>query len=120
MRLQTGLVLLSAAVVRAVAAMVAVWLLALARRELAVTFVRLREPVAAWAMLAGSFCGPFLGVTLSLLALKLTEAGVAASIIAFYPVITIFLAACFHRQRITFRMISGALVAVAGVVILFL
>jgi drug/metabolite transporter (DMT)-like permease len=64
--------------------------------------------------------GPFLGVTLSLAALQYIPAGVAASITAFYPVLTLLISSRFHGERITLRFMGGALVAVAGVVVLFL
>jgi len=67
----------------------------------------------------GSYHARF-GVTLSLLALQHIEAGVAASITAFYPVLAILIAARFHGERLTLRIMTGALVAVAGVVVLFL
>jgi drug/metabolite transporter (DMT)-like permease len=68
----------------------------------------------------GSFFGPFLGVTLSLAALQFVQAGVAASIIAFNPVMTILIAARFHREPLSWRFVAGAIVAAIGVVVLFL
>ena len=44
---------------------------------------------AAAFMVGGAFFGPFLGVTLSLTALKFIEAGVAAAITSVYPVLTL-------------------------------
>jgi len=118
--LQSGLDPLSATVVRVMAAVVAVWLLAPAQGGLWRSFAALRDRVAAATMLGGAFFGPFLGVTLSLVALEFTKAGIAASITAIYPIFAILLAARFHRERITLRIVAGAAVAVSGVVVLFL
>jgi drug/metabolite transporter (DMT)-like permease len=68
----------------------------------------------------GAFFGPFLGVSLSLFAVRHTVAGVAASIMALQPVIIIPLVVVLHRERVGPGGVAGALVAVAGVALLFL
>jgi drug/metabolite transporter (DMT)-like permease len=67
----------------------------------------------------GAFFGPFLGVTLSLFAVHLTVAGVAASLMATTPVIIIPLV-LVRGERVGIGGIAGALVAVGGVALLFL
>ena len=57
-----------------------------------------------------------LGVTLSLTALLFVQAGVAASITAFAPVLTILISARFHHEPLTPGTILGALVAATGIV----
>jgi drug/metabolite transporter (DMT)-like permease len=79
----------------------------------------LRDRVAVRAMLGGALLGPFLGVTLSLLALQHTEAGVATSIFSCFPLLAIFLGARFHRERISLCTIVGALITLSGVAVLF-
>jgi drug/metabolite transporter (DMT)-like permease len=69
---------------------------------------------------AGAFFGPFLGVSLSLFAVRHTVAGVAASIMALQPVLIIPLVVILHRERVGVGGVAGALVAVAGVALLFL
>ena len=118
--LRTGLDPLSATVIRIGAAAVAVWAVALAQGSAAKSFEALRDRRASAFMVAGAFCGPFLGVTLSLAALQFIEAAVAASITAIYPVLTLVLSARFDGEKLTFRTLVGALVAVGGVVVLFL
>jgi drug/metabolite transporter (DMT)-like permease len=68
----------------------------------------------------GAFFGPFLGVSLSLYSVRHTVAGVAASIMALQPVIIIPLVVVLHRERVGIGGVAGALVAVAGVALLFL
>lgn len=68
----------------------------------------------------GALLGPFLGVTLSLLAVQHTEAGVAASIMGTTPVLIIPWMVFVGRERVGVGGILGALVATAGVAILFL
>lgn len=120
MALRTGIDPLSATVIRVSAAMVAIWLFAAAERSVGETVAALRDKRASAFMAAGAFCGPFLGVTLSLTAIRFIETGVAASITAIYPLFAMVIAARFHGERLTPRAIFGALLAVAGVVVLFL
>jgi drug/metabolite transporter (DMT)-like permease len=68
----------------------------------------------------GAFFGPFLGVSLSLLAVRETVAGVAASIMALTPVLIILLVIALRKERVGIGGFIGALVAVTGVALLFL
>lgn len=111
---------LSATVIRIVAAAAGIWLLAALQRDVRRSLGALRDHRGSAFMVGGAVFGPFLGVTLSLTALKYIEAGVAASITAIYPVLTLLLSSRFHGERLTLRTLAGALVAVVGVVVLFL
>jgi drug/metabolite transporter (DMT)-like permease len=119
MALRTGIDPLSATVIRVAAAMAAIWLVAMAQGAVPQTLAALRDRRAAALMTSGAFIGPFLGATLSITALVFIPAGVAASITAIYPVLTLLIAARFHGERLTLRSLGGASIAVAGVVVLF-
>lgn len=118
--LRTGIDPLSATVIRVSAAMVVMWALAAATRAVPETLAALRDRRAGAYMAAGAFCGPFLGVTLSLTAIHFIDTGVAASITAIYPIFAMFIASRMHGENLTGRALAGAAVAVAGVVVLFL
>lgn len=68
----------------------------------------------------GAVFGPFLGVSLSLVALKYTQAGVAATIMALVPVLIIPPAVLVFKERVSVRAVLGAATAVAGTALLFL
>ncbi len=68
----------------------------------------------------GAVFGPFLGVSLSLVAVQHTEAGVAAALMGLTPVIIIPPAIWINKERISPRAIIGAFVAVGGAALLFL
>lgn len=68
----------------------------------------------------GSFFGPFVGVSLSLYAVQHTQVGVAATIIALVPVFIIPPAVLIKKEVIGLRDVTGAFIAVAGSVLLFL
>jgi drug/metabolite transporter (DMT)-like permease len=80
----------------------------------------LRDRRALGFATVGAFFGPFLGVSLSLFAVRRIVAGVAASIMALTPIIIIPLVVLLRRERVGLGGIAGALVAVAGVALLFL
>jgi len=80
----------------------------------------LRDGGALGFAAVGAFFGPFLGVSLSLFAVRHTSAGVAASIMALYPVLIIPLVILLHRERVGIAGFAGALVAAAGAALLFL
>ncbi len=68
----------------------------------------------------GSVFGPFMGVSLSLLALQNAQAGVASTIMAIGPVLIIPPAIVLFKEKVTLKEVLGAVLAVAGVAILFL
>jgi len=80
----------------------------------------LRNRAAMARTALGAVFGPFLGVSLSLLAVKHTEAGVAATIMAIVPVLIIAPSALLFKQPVTARAVLGAVIAVGGVAVLFL
>jgi len=68
----------------------------------------------------GAFFGLFLGVSFSLLAVQNTQAGVASAIMALVPVLIIPPSIIFKKDRVTYREVLGAIIAVWGSAILFL
>jgi drug/metabolite transporter (DMT)-like permease len=71
-------------------------------------------------VLSGSLVGPVIGVTLSLFAIRHTETGVAATLMALVPVFIIFPSAIMFKEKITWFQVLGACISVAGCVLLFL
>lgn len=69
---------------------------------------------------AGAVFGPFLGVSLSLIAIQRTSAGVAATIMAITPVLILPPTVLINKERVSLRAAAGAGVAVAGTALLFL
>jgi drug/metabolite transporter (DMT)-like permease len=68
----------------------------------------------------GSFFGPFLGVSFSLLAVKHTQTGIASTIMAIVPVLIIPPAIFLFKQKVTAIEIIGALISVTGVTLFFI
>ncbi|MCX5677450.1 MAG: EamA family transporter, partial [Planctomycetota bacterium] len=82
-----------------------------------VTAARSR-PGMAYAALGACF-GPFLGVSLSLVAIRYTEVGIAATIIALVPVLVIPAVIVVYREKVSLRAILGAILALAGAALLY-
>lgn len=64
--------------------------------------------------------GPVLGVSLSLMAVQYTGAGIASTLMALTPVFILFPYAFIYRQRIKLREILGVAVSMTGVALFFL
>jgi len=71
-------------------------------------------------MTLGSFTGPFLGVSFSLLAVQHTDTGIAATLMALTPVMIIPAAILLNKERIKIIEIIGAIISIGGVALFFL
>jgi drug/metabolite transporter (DMT)-like permease len=67
----------------------------------------------------GAVFGPFLGVSLSLVAVKYTQAGVAATLMSLVPVLIIPASVLVFRERVSGLAVVGAVVAAVGSALLF-
>ena len=83
-------------------------------------FRALQDKTAMRRITIGSLFGPFLGVSFSLLAVQHTQAGIAATIMAIVPVLIILPAVVIFKEKINWKEITGAIIAVAGVMLFFM
>ena len=79
-----------------------------------------RDRRAMWCVLGSTVFGPFVGVSLSLLATQYTSTGVAQTLFALTPVLIIAPAAWLFHQRVRPREVLGAVISVAGAALFFL
>ena len=68
----------------------------------------------------GSFFGPFLGVSFSLIAVQYTQTGIASTIMAIVPILIIPPSIFIFKQKITVWESIGAFISVAGVALFFI
>jgi drug/metabolite transporter (DMT)-like permease len=112
---------LSATLMRMVVAALVLWSYTAVRGQIGETVARFsRDHRAAWLSLAGSFLGPFVGVTLSLLSIQHVEIGIASTLMALTPVFLLPLSHLMFRERVGWPAILGTFVATAGVALMFL
>jgi drug/metabolite transporter (DMT)-like permease len=79
-----------------------------------------KDKRALWLTFLGSFLGPFLGITLSLVSVTYTTVGIAATLMATVPILMLPIVKYVLKEKVSWRALVGAVVAVAGVAILFL
>lgn len=87
----------------------------LATRSWKGVLAALKDRKAVASLTAGAFFGPFLGVSLSLLAVTSGNAGVASAIMSIVPVLIIAPSAIIMKEKPTAREILGSFIAVGGV-----
>lgn len=80
----------------------------------------LKDRKGMTAITTGSFFGPFLGVSFSLMAVKYTSAGIASTIMAIVPILIIPPSIFLFHHKITVREIVGTVLSVGGVALFFL
>ena len=64
--------------------------------------------------------GPFIGVSLSLMAVQYARAGIASTLMALTPVLILFPCALIYKQKVTPKEILGVTVSMIGVALFFL
>jgi len=111
---------LSATLMRVLSAAVILWIFTLIIRQGKTTVLKLRNKKALAAIAAGAFVGPFLGIWLSMIAIKFTYVGVASTLMALPPIFLLPLSYWFFKEKITLQSVFGTLIAVAGTAIIFL
>jgi drug/metabolite transporter (DMT)-like permease len=119
--LSDGFPALSAVMIRMSVAMVVLWAWAAVRGEAGPTIRRLRaDRGAAAAVFGGAFMGPFIGVWLSLIAVQTARVGIASTLMAMSPVLSLPLVHWFFGERASPRAILGTLIAMSGVILIIL
>jgi drug/metabolite transporter (DMT)-like permease len=102
-----------------VAALVLV-LLSLFQGKIRLHVAKMKDKKALLEIAAGSLTGPVLGVVLSLVAIAHTHIGVAATLMSLPPVFLLPVSRVLFKETITSRAVVGTLIALSGVVLLFL
>jgi drug/metabolite transporter (DMT)-like permease len=111
---------LSATVIRMYTATLCMWLMAIFAGGAARVVKSMSNCGALAQTASGAVFGPYLGVWMSLFALNHTKTGIAATLMSLVPVFIIPAVMIVYRKMPTLRAVLGAVVAVAGVAILFL
>lgn len=111
---------LSASLMRVMVATVATWIGAAVRRDARTSFRALRDRRTLSFVVGGTLVGPVFGMTLSLVAVKFSQVGIASTLMALSPVLMLPLSHWIFGERITWRAAVGTLIAMAGVALLFM
>ena len=68
----------------------------------------------------GSVIGPYLGISLSFIAITNTNIGIASTLLSTVPIVMLPLNYYIYKEKLSYKSIIGAFIAVGGVSILFL
>ena len=79
-----------------------------------------KDKKAMTGITIGAFFGPFVGVSLALISLQNTTAGISATITSIMPVLIIPFSIILFKEKVKPKEILGTLISVVGVAILFI
>lgn len=111
---------ISATVIRILIAFLVLWGLAIVRGQIRETIDAWRDKRIFQAIIAGSVAGPFLGIWLSLIAVQNARLGIASTLMALPPILLIPMEHFVFKRKVSRRGVTGTIVALVGVAILFL
>ena len=106
--------------VRALVGAAGFLLLMAIRREVPLLRAAVHDRKGMSYALGMTLFGPVLGVSLSLMAVQYTDAGIASTLMALTPVLILLPSALLYRQRIRPKEWIGAVVSILGVALFFL
>jgi len=106
--------------IRAITGFVGFFLVMAFQKKLSTMSVALRNRKGMNAALWATFAGPFIGVSLSLMAVQYTEAGIASTLMALTPILILWPSSFFFGQKVTAKEIAGAVISVVGVSLFFI
>ena len=118
--LVTDLVPFASTFIRAVTGAIGVLCVMGFQRQFHTLATSMRDRKGMNAALWATITGPFIGVSLSLMAVQYTEAGIASTLMALTPVLIIWPAHLFFGQQVTFKEVIGACISVIGVSMFFI
>ena len=90
------------------------------RKEFCTLSIALKDRKGMKAAVGATLTGPFIGVSLSLMAVQYTEAGIASTLMALVPVLIIWPAHLLFKQEVKPLEIVGAVISVIGASLFFL
>lgn len=106
--------------IRAITGFIGFFLVMIFQKKLTTMSVTLRNRKGMNAAVWATFAGPFIGVSLSLMAVQYTEAGIASTLMALTPIFILWPSSFFFGQKVTTKEIAGAVISVVGVSLFFL
>ncbi len=110
---------LQASTIRMLAAAPLIWGLVIIGGRTASSFNALKDSRAVSAMLAAVFIGPFVGIWLSMIAIDAAKVGIATTLMATTPILTIPLVRIVYKEKVSSRAMIGTVIAIGGVVLIF-
>ncbi|MBN2259540.1 MAG: DMT family transporter [Clostridiales bacterium] len=111
---------IAATQIRIIAAVIGFIIVFTIKRQWPLVIKALKNRPAMTSTAIGSFFGPSIGVSLSLISIKYTNPGIASTIMSLTPILVIPFAYFYQKETMSLREIFGAFVAVSGVAYIFM
>lgn len=111
---------LPATILRIVPATLVMWMAALLWRRASSIKILRKDRKAARFIFIASILGPYLGVWLANVAVKYTEAGIAATLLSIVPIVVIPMIWVVRGTKPSLRAVAGTILAIIGVALIFL
>ncbi|NMB21301.1 MAG: DMT family transporter [Firmicutes bacterium] len=111
---------LAATQIRIIAAFIAFTILITVWKKWSDIWGAFKNKRAIGEIALGAILGPFVGVTLSLVALQYAPAGVVSTLTSISPILIIPFSIGIYKEKVLPREILGALISILGVILLFL
>jgi drug/metabolite transporter (DMT)-like permease len=106
--------------IRAITGMLGYFVMMWFRKELYTMPIAFRNGKGMNAALWATMFGPFIGVSVSLMAVQYTEAGIASTLMALTPIFILWPSHLIFKQKVTIREVIGAIISVLGVSLFFI
>lgn len=106
--------------IRVIAAIIGFLILITIRKEWTNVFKAFKNKTAIKFIIIGSIFGPFLGVSSSLLAMQYTDIGISTTIAQLNVILIIPFSILLFKESVNYKEIIAAIIAFAGVALLFL
>ncbi len=111
---------MEASFIRMLISLICIWTIAALRGQLKETILALKNKKAMGYAIGGAIFGPFMGVWMSLVAVKYIAAGIASTLNSTTPIWLLPLTRIVHKEKISLRIVTGTVVAVGGIALLML
>lgn len=105
--------------IRAITGMAGFVLVMLVTKQTRTVLQATRDHRSMLVMAGAVIFGPFIGVSLSLMATLYTNPGIAQTIMAITPVLILWPSYLLYKQKVTIREVIGAVISVVGVSLFF-
>ncbi len=111
---------MEASFIRMLVSLVCIWTLSAFRGQLKETLSAVKDKKAIGYTFGGALFGPFMGVWMSLVAVKYIAAGIAATLNSTTPIWLLPLTRILYKEKLSLRIVLGTLITVGGVALLML
>jgi len=111
---------LSTTIIRVLAALPVIWLTVLIVKSPKHVYSALRDRYAVKMVILVSIIGPYIGLWLSMIAIKYAQVGIASTLLSTTPLMVLPVVYFMDKERINIRGVFGAVIAVIGIALIFL